>query len=110
MGLYLGRGKMSRQALRSLMDKPEDRTAAHKSALEAAGARLHHLWYSASTGELIQVYEAPSPVASSSYLFMALAGGLIDGGTDEELLTPAQFVDALKSAANIAAKFHPPGE
>lgn len=110
MSLYLARGKMSRESLRSLMAKPEDRTAALRSALEAAGGKLLQLWYSASTGEVIHVYEAPTPVASCSFSFMVLASGVIDDGTDEQLLTPAQFVEAMKGAANIVSKYRAPGK
>lgn len=110
MSLYLSRAKMSREAIKSLIAKPEDRTAAVRSALEASGAKLLHLGYSVSTGEVISFYEAPSPVAVWSYSAMVFNAGVVDGGNVEELMTPVQFADAMKGAGSLAAKYRPPGK
>jgi len=110
MSLYLVRGKMSVDAIKSLIAKPEDRTAAVRSALEAAGAKLHQLWYSGVSGEVIAVYEAANPTPIWSYGLMVVGSGVIDSGTFEELMTPAQFVESMKGAGSLVAKYRPPGK
>jgi len=110
MSLYLIRGKMSRESIKGLIAKPEDRTAALRSVLEAVGAKLLHLGYSVSTGEIITLCEAPSPMALWSHSAMVFSGGVVDGGSVEELMTPAQFAESMRGAGSLAAKYRPPGK
>ncbi|HXY05965.1 MAG TPA: GYD domain-containing protein [Burkholderiaceae bacterium] len=110
MSLYLTRARMSADAMKALVAKPEDRTSAVRSALEAAGAKLLQMWYSASSGEVISVVEAPSLNAAWSYGTAVFISGAIEPGSFEELMTPAQFVESLKGAGSLVAKYRPPGK
>lgn len=110
MGLYLVRAEMSRDTIKSFVAKPEDRTAALRTVVEAAGGKLLHLAYSASTGEVIQLVEMPSPVACLSYSNLVIGSGSVDRGSWEELMTPAQYAESMKGAGSLAAKYRLPGK
>jgi len=109
MSLYLSRAKYSPEGMKGLVAKPEDRTAAAKALYEAAGAKLLHLWFSASTGEVVSVLEATSSATTSLGAAIAASGAFTEGSV-EELLTPAQHMEAMRAAANIMSRYRPPGK
>jgi len=109
MSLYLGRAKYSPEGLKGLLAKPEDRTAAARALYEATGAKLLHLWFSASTGEAISVFEATSTAGMSVGTAMMASGAFTDGSV-EELMTGTQQMEVMKGAANIVSRYRAPGK
>jgi len=109
MTLYLGRGKYSAEGLKGLVAKPEDRTAAIKALYEAAGAKVLHLWFSGSTGDAIVIVEASQTAGMALHAALG-ASGVLRETSAEELLTPAQQMEAMKVASNVVSKYRPPGK
>ncbi len=109
MSIYLTRAKYSPEAFKGMLAKPEDRTAAIQALCEVAGVKLLHLWYSPTTGEIIQITEGKIadgiPVS-----IVTMAAGTITEGSSLELVTMGQLAEGMKAAGALAAKFRPPGK
>jgi len=108
MSLYLTRAKYSQEAFRGMIANPSDREAAGRAMFEAAGIKLHHMWYSGD-GEIICVVEG-NAVAGATASMVVLASGGFTSVESIELITTAQMIDSMKGAGAVAAKFRPPGK
>jgi uncharacterized protein with GYD domain len=108
MGLYLTRAKYSPEAFKAMIANPSDREAAGRAMFEAAGVKLHHMWFS-TNGEVITIAEG-DPVARSTIGMVVMASGGFSDGESTELITMSQMTEAMKGAGAVAAKFRPPGK
>jgi len=107
MSLYLTQCNYTPEAFKGLLAKPEDRLAALKPFFEAVGAKLLHLWFSGS--EVIMISEGTG-TAGATLVNAVMASGMVREVKIKELVTPAQMVEAAKSAAALATKYRPPGK
>ena len=101
MSLYLTRAKYSPEAFKGMIANPSDREAAGRAMIEAAGIKLHHMWYSGN-GEVICIVEGDA-VAGSTVGMVVMASGGFTSEESTELITMAQMIDAMKGAGAIAA-------
>jgi uncharacterized protein with GYD domain len=108
MSIYLTRARYTQEAFKGMISQPEDREGIAKAMFDAAGMKLHHIWYSGN-GEVICVLEG-SAVSGATVGMVVMASGAFDGVDSTELITMSQMVEAMKSAGTVAAKFRPPGK
>ena len=108
MSLYLARAKYSPEAFKAMIANPSDREVAARVMFEAAGVKLHHIWYS-NNGEAITIFEGDL-VARSMVGMVVMASGGFTSTEVTELITMNQMTDAMKGAGAVAAKFRPPGK
>ncbi len=108
MSLYLTRAKYSPEAFKGMVASPSDREAAGRAMFEAAGVKLHHMWYSGN-GDVFCVVEGTA-VAGSTVGMVVMASGGFTSVESTELITMGQMIDAMKGAGAVAAKFRPPGK
>ncbi|MEJ7929898.1 hypothetical protein WG922_07930 [Ramlibacter sp. AN1015] len=108
MSLYLLRAQYTPDAFRGMLARPGDREGPGRELFEAAGMKLQHMWYSAK-GEIICIAEGEA-VNSATVAMVVTASGALCGATLEELLTPAQQLEAMKAAGAVSAKYRAPGK
>lgn len=108
MSLYLTRAKYSHEAFKGMIANPSDREAAGRAMFEAAGMKLHHMWYSGD-GAVICIVEG-NEVAGSAVTMVVLASGGFSDVESTVIITTAQMIEAMKGAGPVAAKFRPPGK
>ena len=108
MSLYLIRAQYTHQAFQQMLAKPGDREAPARELFDAAGVKLHHIWYSGE-GEVICIAEG-SPVSASTVSMVVKASGALAGVEITELITMKQQVEAMQGAAKVAEKYRPPGK
>ncbi|WP_373187767.1 GYD domain-containing protein [Halopseudomonas sp.] len=108
MSIYLTRAHYSQEAFKGMISQPADRESAAKAMFDAAGIKLHHMWYSGN-GEVICVVEGDAVSGATAGMVVMASGGFTNVESIE-LVTMAQMVDSMKSAGAIAAKFRPPGK
>ena len=108
MSLYLTRSKYSPEGFKDMIANPSDREAAGRAMFEAAGIKLHHMWYSGN-GEVICIVEGDA-VAGSAAVMVIMATGRFTSVESIELITMGQMIEAMKGAGAVAAKFRPPGK
>jgi len=108
MSIYLTRARYSQESFKGMMAKPEDREVAAKAMFGAAGMKLHNMWYSGN-GDVVCILEG-TLVSGAAVSMVVLASGAFTSVESTELMTMSQMVEAMGSAATVAAKFRPPGK
>jgi uncharacterized protein with GYD domain len=107
MSLYLVRAQYTQEAVKALVARPADREGPAHGIFEAAGMKLHHIWYAAQ-GEIVCLAEGGA-VDIASVAMVITASGALSHVRSEELLTTKQQFEAMKGAHAAAAKYRAPG-
>ena len=108
MSLYMVRAQYTPEAFRGMLTRPGDREAPGRQLFEAAGMKLHHMWYSAK-GEIVCIAEGET-VNGATVAMVVTANGALCNATMEELLTPSQQLQAMKAAGEVSEKYRAPGK
>ena len=106
--MYVSRARYSQEAFKGTVAKPAYREAAGRAMFEAAGVKLHDMWYSGN-GDVICVVQADA-VSASMVGMVVMASGGFTSVESIELITMGQMMDAMKGAGAVAARFRPPGK
>jgi uncharacterized protein with GYD domain len=107
MPLYLGRFRYTSDAVRALLNQPQDRSAAARDVAESLGGKLLGFWYAFGEFDGVFLMEAPDN-ASAAALGMAVgAGGALSAVETTVLLDMDEAQEAMRKAA--AATYRPPG-
>ena len=105
MPLYLGRFKYSAEAIKAMIENPQDRSAAAAKTAESLGCKLHGLWWALGDRDGVFLMEAPDNVTVVALSMAVGATGQIS--TDNTvLLDMDEAQEAMRKAA--AAAFTPP--
>ncbi len=105
MPMYLGRFKYSAEAIKAMIENPQDRSAAARQAAESLGCKLQGIWWSLGERDGVFLLEAPDNVAVAALSMAVGASGQITTETTA-LLDMNEAQDAMRRAA--AAEFQPP--
>jgi uncharacterized protein with GYD domain len=101
--LYLGRFKYSADALKAMVENPQDRGAAAEQAAESLGCKLHGIWWTLGDRDGVFILEAPDSV---SVVALSMAIGAISSEATV-LLDMDDAQEAMRRAA--AVNFRAPG-
>ena len=105
MPLYLGRFKYSPEAIRAMIDDPQDRGAAAEQAAASLDCKLQGLWWALGEHDGVFLVEAPDNVAVVALSMAVGATGQISSEATP-LLNMDEAQDAMRRAA--AASVRPP--
>jgi uncharacterized protein with GYD domain len=107
MPQYLGRFSYTADAVRALVNDPQDRSVAAREAVESLGGTLLGYWY--AFGEFDGVFIADAPDnATAAAVAMAVAGaGALSKLETTVLIGMDEAQEAMRKAA--AATYRPPG-
>lgn len=105
MPLYLGRFKYSADAIKAMIENPQDRGAVATEAVGSLGCRLHGIWWAFGGHDGVFLLEAPDNVAVVALAMAVGAGGQISTETTA-LLDMNEAQEAMRKAAT--ATFRPP--
>ena len=106
MPLYLGRFKYSAEAIKAMIENPQDRGAASREAAESLGCKLHGLWWTLGEHDGAFLLEAPDNVAVVALAMAVGATGQVSSEATA-LLDMDEAQEAMRRAA--AAGFRAPG-
>jgi uncharacterized protein with GYD domain len=109
MPIYLTRGNYSRDAIKGLLAKPEDRTEAVRKLIEAAGGKFHALYFTFGEHDFLLVSEGASERDVSAALLAAAASGSVTNLNTTVAMTPADMKAICGKAASIAGQFRAAG-
>jgi uncharacterized protein with GYD domain len=102
MPQYLGRFKYSSDAVRALVESPQDREAAARDVLESLGGKLLGFWYAFGEFDGVFIAEAPDN-ATVLALAMAVGGaGAMASFETTVLLSMDEGQEAMRKAAATA--------
>ena len=105
MPLYLGRFKYSAEAIKAMIENPQDRGAAAAQAAESLGCKLHGIWWAFGEHDGAFLLEAPDNAGAVALAMAVGASGQISTETTP-LLAMDEAQEAMRRAARAA--FRPP--
>ena len=106
MPLYLGRFSYTADAMKALLDQPQDRSAAAREVAESLGGKLLGFWYAFGPFDGVFLMEAPDNASAAALAMAVGAGGALSEVETTVLLDMDEAQDAMRKAA--AATYRPP--
>ena len=107
MPLYLGRFSYTTDAIKALLDEPQDRSAAAREVAESLGGKLLGFWFAFGEFDGVFLMEAPDNATAAALAMAVGAGGALSDIETTVLLDMHEAQNAMRKAA--AATYRPPG-
>ncbi len=108
MAFYLWTGNYTRDALRAMIAKPQDREVAAREVVESAGGKLHHIFISLGASDIVILCEFPDDVSMAAVGLVTRAAGAVTNSATTRLLTMSEFSEAMVKADKIRGAYKPP--
>jgi uncharacterized protein with GYD domain len=108
MPIFITQGRYSRDAIRGMIAKPEDRSPMVASLCEAAGGKLLAYYVTFGEHDFLVVSEMPGPKEAASVALAAAAGSVTDLKTTLAMTT-AEARDAFAATGKLMAGYKAPG-
>ena len=108
MPQYMLQFAYSPEAWKSLIQKPEDRSAAVESIAKSLGGRLVSLHYHMGEYDGTAIIELPDDTTANAAVMAAVASGALRSSKTTRLYSAKDFVEALGKAGK--ATYRPPGK
>lgn len=109
MAIFIFQGRYTKEAMRGMVDNPEDRSIATGKMVEAAGGRLISYYVTLGEWDFIVTADLPDQ-ATAAAVAMAVAAA---GGIDSHIIaamTTAEAKAAMERAKDLRAAFATPGK
>ncbi|MFC5946993.1 GYD domain-containing protein [Pseudonocardia lutea] len=100
----------SPEAWNRLVLKPQDRTAAVRTAFESQGGRLEALYYMFGGHDGMVIFDAPDSRVAAAISLAVTSTGSFTRNETRELITPAELVDVLDKAGAVSQAYVAPGD
>ena len=107
MPLYLGRFSYTTDAMKALVEQPQDRSAAAREVAESLGGKLMGFWYAFGEFDGVFLMEAPDNASAAALAMAVGAGGALSEVETTVLLDMDEAQEAMRKAG--AATYRPPG-
>ena len=107
MAHYLIEAGYTREAWKTLLKKPEDRTKAIRPVIEKLGGSIVGAWFAFGEHDLVIILEMPDNVSAAAFSLAAAAGGALRSIKTTPLMNISEGLGAMKRAAE--AGYKPPG-
>lgn len=107
MAMYLFQGKYTVESFKRFVDKPQDRTEVVRKTVEAAGGKLHHLFFAFGNYDVVALFEFPDNEAAAATSMSAAAGGALSAGKTTVLMSFPDAVKAMKKAQSVSKIYAP---
>lgn len=108
MAMYLGRFSYTAEAVRKLIENPEDRTEVARAAVESLGGTLHGFWYAFGEFDGYWLVEVPDNTTAAALAATVGAGGALSKVETIPLVTVEEGLEAFRRAAS--AVYRAPGK
>ena len=107
MPLYLARFSYTTDAMKALVNEPQDRSAAARELADSLGGKLLGFWYAFGEFDGVFLMEAPDNASAAAVAMTVGASGALSEVETTVLLAMDEAQDAMRKAA--AATYRPPG-
>jgi uncharacterized protein with GYD domain len=106
MPLYLTRFNYKTDAVKALVNEPQDRTVAGRELAESLGGKLLGFWFAFGEFDGVFLMEAPDNTSAMALAMAVGAGGALSDVETTVLLDMDEAQEAMRKAA--AATYRPP--
>ena len=107
MSYYLFQARYTADALKAMVDTPQDREAAARPLIESVGGKLHNLFFCFGAEDVMAIIEAPDDEAMAACALAVGASGAFSSGATTKLMTSAEAMAAMAKAKAAAASYTP---
>ncbi len=108
MPFYMFQGRYSADAIKAMVNTPQDREAAGRALVESVGGKLHSIFFAFGADDIIAIIEGPDDNTAAACSMALGASGAFSGGATTKLLTTAEAMQAMGIAKKAAAGYTPP--
>jgi len=102
-------GRYRENAVKGMLAKPEDRSAAAAKLVEHAGGKLLGFYMLFGEYDWMLIYEAPSGTAAASAVLTAVGAGAVTDTKTMLALTGTEAKKAFETSAAVVAAYRVPG-
>jgi uncharacterized protein with GYD domain len=106
MAMYLGRFGYTHEAIKTMVESPQDRSAAAREAVESLGGKLHGFWFAFGEFDGYFLMEAPDNSTALGLAATVAAGGALSKVETIPLLDMEEGMEAFRKAQS--ASYAPP--
>lgn len=107
MPFYLFQGRYSTNAIKAMIDKPQNREEGARPLIEAVGGKLHHLFFCFGREDVIALIEAPDDQAMAACALVVGGSGALSGGATTKLMTAEDAMQAMQRANKATSSYTP---
>ena len=108
MPVYMYQASYSGEAIKALVNNPQDRTGAAQAAIEANGGTMVGAWMAFGEDDLVVIADMPDDESMVGVALAISSPGAIVGGKTTKLLTLDQAVSGMKKAKAVLSVYKPP--
>lgn len=108
MPFYLYQLAYSSDAIKAMVNKPQDREAAARKLIEALGGKLHHLFFAFGEYDVVCLIEGPDDKFMMAGAAAVASAGTVSKSATTKLMTSADAMAALTKASEVTGAYQPP--
>jgi len=105
MPTFITQGRYTREAVKGMIVKPEDRADAVSRLMSKAGGRLIGYYFTFGEYDFLCIAEMPSETQMAAALLAAASGGGVTGLRTTLAMTSVEAKGALAAASDLAPGF-----
>jgi uncharacterized protein with GYD domain len=109
MPIFITQGRYTREAVKGMITKPEDRADAVSRLLAKAGGRLIGYYLTFGEYDFLSIAELPSDIQAAAVLLAAAGGGGVTGLRTTVAMTSVEAKGAFAAASDLAPGFKSAG-
>jgi uncharacterized protein with GYD domain len=109
MTIYITQGRYTREAIKGMIVKPEDRADAISRAMSKVGGRLIGYYVTFGEFDFLTICEAPDETHMMAALLAAAGSGGVTDLRTTVALTSTEATGAFAAAADVAPSFRSAG-
>ena len=108
MAFYLWTGSYTTDAIKAMVDNPQDRETAGRAVVEALGGKLHHFFFCFDQSDIIAIMEFDNDVDMAGLSLLVGARGSFAHGATTKLMTSTDAMAAMARAKEAQDSYSPP--
>jgi uncharacterized protein with GYD domain len=109
MPIYITQGRYTREAIKGMIVRPEDRADAVSRLLAKAGGRMIGLYFTFGEYDFLLISEAPSETQIAAALLAAANGGGVTNLRTSLAMTTVEAKGAFAAAGDLVRSYQGPG-
>jgi uncharacterized protein with GYD domain len=109
MPIYITQGRYTREAIKGMIVRPEDRADAVSRLLSKAGGRMLGLYFTFGEYDFVLISEAPSETQIAAALLAAASGGGVTDLRTSLAMTTIEAKGAFAAAGDLMRSYQSPG-
>jgi uncharacterized protein with GYD domain len=104
---YMFQARYTSDAIKAMIDTPQDREAGARPLIEAMGAKLHSFFFCMGQDDVVAIIEAPDDETMAAASLIIGGSGAFSGGATTKLMTAPQAMSAMQKAQAGRASYKP---